>query len=51
MRGQGIPNPNGPPGDLYAEVRIMVPPTPSSQERRLFEELAAASTFNPRSAR
>lgn len=51
MRGQGIPNPNGQPGDLFAEVRIMVPPTPSSQERRLFEELAAASTFNPRSVR
>jgi curved DNA-binding protein len=51
MRGQGIPNPNGQPGDLDAEVRIMVPPTPSSRERRLFEELAAASTFNPRSSR
>jgi curved DNA-binding protein len=51
MRGQGIPNPNGQPGDLYAEIRIVVPSTPSSTERRLFEELAAASTFNPRSTR
>jgi curved DNA-binding protein len=50
MRGQGIPDPRGRPGDLYAEVRIMVPPKPSPEERRLFEELAAASTFNPRSA-
>jgi curved DNA-binding protein len=50
MRGQGIPDPRGRPGDLYAEVRIMVPPKPSSEERRLFEQLAAASTFNPRSA-
>jgi curved DNA-binding protein len=50
MRGQGIPDPRGRPGDLYAEVRIMVPPKPSPEERRLFEELAAASTFNPRSS-
>jgi curved DNA-binding protein len=50
MRGQGIPDPRGRPGDLYAEVRIMVPPEPSPEERRLFEELAAASTFNPRSS-
>jgi curved DNA-binding protein len=49
MRGQGIPNPNGQPGDLYAEVRVRVPPKPSPDERRLFEQLAAASTFNPRS--
>jgi hypothetical protein len=27
----------------------MVPPTLTAEERRLFEELAAASTFNPRS--
>ncbi|HEY9482019.1 MAG TPA: J domain-containing protein [Micromonosporaceae bacterium] len=50
MRGQGIPDPRGRPGDLYAEVRIMVPPKPSQEERRLFEELAAVSTFNPRSS-
>ncbi len=49
LRGQGIPNPRGKPGDLYAEVRVMVPPTLTAEERRLFEELAAASTFNPRS--
>jgi curved DNA-binding protein len=49
LRGQGIPDPRGRPGDLYADVRIMVPPKPSQEERRLFEELAAASAFNPRS--
>jgi curved DNA-binding protein len=48
MRGQGIPNPNGTPGDLYAEVRIMVPSKPSPREQELFEELAKVSTFNPR---
>ena len=25
LRGRGLPNPRGKPGDLYAEVRIMVP--------------------------
>jgi curved DNA-binding protein len=51
LRGQGMPNPRGQPGDLYAEVRIMVPKRLSSRERELFEELATASTFDPRSGR
>ena len=49
LRGQGIPNPKGAPGNLYAEVRIMVPSTLSADERRLFEQLAATSNFDPRS--
>ncbi|GHH84839.1 molecular chaperone DnaJ [Streptomyces sulfonofaciens] len=48
LRGEGMPNPRGRDGDLYAEVRIMVPPEPGERERELFEELAAVSTFNPR---
>ena len=28
LRGPGLPNPRGKPGDLYAEVQIMVPATP-----------------------
>jgi curved DNA-binding protein len=48
LRGRGLPNPRGQPGDFYAEVRIMVPKTLSPQERTLFEQLAQASTFNPR---
>jgi curved DNA-binding protein len=48
LRGRGLPNPRGTPGDLYAEVKIMVPKTLSAQERRLFEELGATSTFDPR---
>lgn len=51
LRGRGLPNPRGTPGDLYAEVRIMVPPEPTETERRLFEQLAAASAFNPRRRR
>ncbi|QXJ22563.1 DnaJ domain-containing protein [Actinomadura graeca] len=48
LRGRGMPNPRGTPGDLFAEVRIMVPPEPAEEERRLFEQLAAASRFDPR---
>jgi curved DNA-binding protein len=48
LRGRGLPNPKGTAGDLYAEARILVPRKLSAEERRLFEELAATSTFDPR---
>jgi curved DNA-binding protein len=48
LRERGLPNRRGRPGDLYAEARIMVPTQLSDRERRLFTELAAASTFDPR---
>ena len=48
LRGRGLPNPRGKPGDLYAEARIMVPTKLSHAERQLFEQLAAASDFDPR---
>ncbi len=48
LRGRGLPNPRGTPGDLFAEARILVPAKLSADERRLFEELAAMSTFDPR---
>jgi curved DNA-binding protein len=51
LRGEGMPNPRGRNGDLYAEVRIMVPPRLTDRERELFEELAAASSFDPRKQR
>ncbi|MEU1501416.1 DnaJ C-terminal domain-containing protein [Streptomyces sp. NPDC005732] len=51
LRGEGMPNPRGQDGDLYAEIRIMVPPEPTARERELFEELAAASSFDPRRPR
>jgi curved DNA-binding protein len=49
LRGEGMPNPNGSPGDLYAQVQIMVPATLTDRERELFEQLSAASAFDPRS--
>jgi curved DNA-binding protein len=51
LRGRGLPNPKGKAGDLFAEARIMVPPHLSRAERRLFEQLAAESDFDPRSPR
>ncbi|GHD87967.1 DnaJ C-terminal domain-containing protein [Streptomyces naganishii] len=51
LRGEGMPNPRGTDGNLYAELRIMVPPRLSDRERALFEELAAVSSFDPRRTR
>lgn len=48
LRGQGLPNPQGRPGSVYAEILVMVPPKPTKKERELFEQLAAVSTFDPR---
>lgn len=41
LAGQGMPKPNGGRGDLYAEVRIVVPTGLSERERALFKELAS----------
>jgi curved DNA-binding protein len=51
LRGQGMPQRRGEPGDLFAEIRIMVPPSLSPRERELYEELAKAADFDPRSRR
>ncbi len=51
LRGRGLPNAGGAPGDLYAEVRIVVPEQPSDAERGWWERLAQASKFDPRSQR
>lgn len=51
LRGEGMPNPRGGAGDLYAEIKVMVPAKPTARERELFEQLAAESTFDPRRSR
>ncbi len=51
LKGRGLPNRRGEPGDFYAEAQIRVPATLSGEERRLFEELRQRSTFNPRDQR
>ncbi|MDT4893450.1 MAG: curved DNA-binding protein [Pseudonocardiales bacterium] len=49
LAGEGMPNPRGEPGHLYAVVQIMVPRHLERRERELFEELASVSRFDPRS--
>jgi curved DNA-binding protein len=51
LRGRGMPNPKGQPGDLFAEAKIMVPARPTEAERDLFGQLAAVSDFDPRRRR
>lgn len=49
LKGQGMPQPGGRPGDLFAKVKIMVPPHLTDRERELFEQLKRASAYDPRS--
>ena len=48
LRGRGMPNARGKPGDFYATAKITVPKKLTAEERRLFEELAGTSKFDPR---
>jgi curved DNA-binding protein len=44
----GLPRSDGKRGNLYAVVRIELPGKVEPDERRLWEELAKVSKFNPR---
>lgn len=48
LAGKGLPTPGSGHGDYYAVLQIVTPTVLSDKEKRLFEELALASTFNPR---
>ena len=48
LGGKGLPRPHGAEGDLYAVLSIAVPSVLSERERKLFEELREASSFDPR---
>ena len=47
---RGLPGHAGAVGDLFAVVQIVVPAAPGERERALYEELAQASSFDPRAA-
>ena len=47
LKGKGFPHKKT-RGDLYVELAIVVPEALSSEEKKLFEKLAKASKFNPR---
>jgi curved DNA-binding protein len=48
LKEKGLPRRNGERGNLTLELRVVVPANPTPEEKRLFEELARVSTFNPR---
>jgi curved DNA-binding protein len=48
LAGRGLPKPHAGEGDLYAIIQIVVPTVAGDRERALYEQLAQASTFNPR---
>lgn len=50
LSGRGLPKRGSGHGDLFAVVRIAVPSTLTEREKRLMQELAAASQFDPRAA-
>jgi curved DNA-binding protein len=51
LRGEGMPRRGGGRGNLYAEVRIVLPKKLTRAERKAFEELAKVSKFDPRKPR
>jgi curved DNA-binding protein len=48
VRGRGLPERGGGRGDLIVQTRIEVPSRVSDSERKLWEQLAKESRFNPR---
>lgn len=51
LRGKGIPHRGEGAGDLIVNVAIRVPEKLSKVEEKLFKELAAQSTFDPRAVK
>jgi len=48
LKGKGMPNPKGAPGDLYIVAQIKIPERLSKREKELFKEMSKISSFNPR---
>jgi curved DNA-binding protein len=48
VRGRGLPRRGGDSGDLIVVARVEVPTQVSDSERKLWEQLAKQSRFNPR---
>jgi curved DNA-binding protein len=48
VRGRGLPERGGGSGDLIVETRVEVPKRVTDTERKLWEQLARESPFNPR---
>ena len=48
LGGKGLPDKHGSRGDIFVTIRIAIPDRPTPRERKLFEQLAAESSFHPR---
>jgi len=48
VRGRGLPGRGQEPGDIYVVARIQMPKEISEPEKKLWEQLARESHFNPR---
>jgi DnaJ-class molecular chaperone len=48
LKGQGLRIRSGGRGDQYVRIRIVLPTSLSREERQLFQQLAKASRFDPR---
>lgn len=46
LKGRGIPGKH--PGDLYAVVKIVIPPSETAKARELYEQMAREMNFDPR---
>jgi DnaJ-class molecular chaperone len=48
IRGHGVRRPNEPPGDLFAEIQVMLPERLSDDERRQLAEISNRHSQQPR---
>jgi curved DNA-binding protein len=48
VRGRGLPHRDGANGDLIVETRVEVPTKVTEAEKKIWEQLAKESSFNPR---
>ena len=49
LKGQGLNKRSGGRGDQYVRLKIVVPSHPTEKEKKLFQEMADETHFNPRS--
>jgi len=49
LRGQGLNKRGGGRGDQYVRLKIVVPSHPTEKEKKLLQEIADSTHFNPRS--
>ncbi|MDQ6735608.1 MAG: hypothetical protein M3Z35_16065, partial [Nitrospirota bacterium] len=48
LKGKGLPTATGSRGDLFFTLQIVMPPSLSDEDRKLYEELARAPHPDPR---